>query len=195
MDGVVRWKGLNHPPHSYYQLTKTTPHPGLSHLGSAVDLVPAVNRTWLMASVCLCVCFFMWGVWGQELRSHHWCHSFLSGLCYAKLSACPTSLTYLLGCDFNKTGLSFSCSFSQTWSRHRSFANQLFDWLAIEKTRSSWTSFVFSIKLIKMTLERHANINQLILSHKFDQAANLSKSHCIENTLKVLHIVLVYNIL
>lgn len=60
----------------------------------------------LSLSVGMRTSLFM-GVGGQEPRTEKrpLVSSFLSGLCYAKLSACPTSLTYLLGCDFIRISL------------------------------------------------------------------------------------------
>lgn len=44
-----------------------------------------------------CVCLFMLCAPGQELKGHQRCVPVsLSGLCYAEMSAWPTSLSYLL---------------------------------------------------------------------------------------------------
>lgn len=64
----------------------------------------------------VCVSFNVMGL-GPGTEKPPLVSPFLSGLYYTKLSASPTSLTYLLGCDFNRIAICFSffSTFSQIW--------------------------------------------------------------------------------
>lgn len=143
MDEVVVQKINKSPTPPLWSTDLKKPYQRLFPLGQLLTLyIQSTEPDWWPK--CVCVRLFMRWIWVQELRSHRWSVSlFLSGLCYAKLSACPTSLTYLLGRDFNSTALSFSFSLNWLEADIDFLANRL-----LCLTFNLKESFDLSIKLV-----------------------------------------------